>query len=357
MPAPLPAECDRSTPYDAAVTRRRALAIAVGVAVVAVTFVYVLPKIADYGAVWRVVRMLSWLQILALLGATVLNLATFGPPFMAALPGLGYRQSFVLTQASTASTYIAPGGAAVGVGIAYAMLRGWGFERAAVALAVTLTGVWNQLAMLGFPAVALALLTLTGGTEVLLQTVALIGLAVFVGAAGAFAAGLSSARLARRVGDLAARVVSWARRCIRRDPVSWTGEALARFRAQAIGLLRRRWWLLTLATLAGQLTVFVVLLVTLRVLGVTGDEVSLAEAFAGWSLVRLLGSLPITPGGVGVVELGLTGALIGFGGKRADVVAAVLVYRFLTVVPTLLLGLVAAATWRRQRPVGLSSSS
>jgi uncharacterized protein (TIRG00374 family) len=334
---------------------RRALATAVGVAVVAVTFVYVLPKIADYGAVWRVVRTLSWEQMLALAGATGLNLATFGPPFMAALPGLGYRQAFVVTQASTASTYIAPGGAAVGVGISYAMLRGWGFERSAVALAVTVTGVWNQLAMLGFPAVALALLTVTGGTDVLLGTVALIGLAVFVAAAGAFAAGLSSERLARRVGDLAARAVSWVLRLVRRRPVTWTGEALVRFRADAIGLLRRRGWLLTLATLAGQLTVFVVLLVTLRVLGVTGGEVSLAEAFAAWSLVRLLGSLPITPGGLGVVELGLTGALIGFGGKRADVVAVVLVYRFLTVVPTLLLGLVAGATWRRQRPAGLSS--
>jgi uncharacterized membrane protein YbhN (UPF0104 family) len=29
----------------------------------------------------------------------------------------------------------------------------------------------------------------------------------------------------------------------------------------------------------------------------------------------------------------------------------VLVYRFLTIVPTLVLGGVAAATWRRQRPV------
>ena len=47
------------------------------------------------------------------------------------------------------------------------------------------------------------------------------------------------------------------------------------------------------------------------------------------------------------MELGLTGALVGFGGSNAAVVAAVLVFRFLTVVPTLVLGLVAAATWRR----------
>ena len=62
--------------------------------------------------------------------------------------------------------------------------------------------------------------------------------------------------------------------------------------------------MLTLATLAGQLTVFLVMLVSLRVCGVTASEVTLIEAFAAWSLARLLGSLPITPGGIGIVEVG-----------------------------------------------------
>ena len=130
----------------------------------------------------------------------------------------------------------------------------------------------------------------------------------------------------------------------------WDGEAFVRFRARTNSLLRRRWHVLTLATLAGHLTVFGVLLVSLRVLGVSGDEVSAVEAFAAWSLVRLLGSIPITPGGLGVVELGLTTALVGFGGDQVDVVAAVLVYRVLTMVPTLLIGLLAGATWKRYRP-------
>jgi len=100
--------------------------------------------------------------------------------------------------------------------------------------------------------------------------------------------------------------------------------------------------------LAGSLSVFAVLVVSLRALGVTASEVSLAEAFAPWALVRIIPTIPNTPGGVGVIELGLTGALVGFGGNNAGVVAAVLVFRFLTVVPTLVLGLVAAATWRRR---------
>ena len=99
------------------------------------------------------------------------------------------------------------------------------------------------------------------------------------------------------------------------------------------------------------------LLVSLRALQVPADQVSIVQAFAAWSLARLLGSIPITPGGIGVVELSLTGTLVGFGGNNAGVVAAVLVYRFLTMVPTLLLGLFAASTLRRHAPTDLDDSA
>ena len=44
----------------------------------------------------------------------------------------------------------------------------------------------------------------------------MIGLVVFVVAVAAFAAGLSTERLARYVGDLAARIANWGLRLIRR---------------------------------------------------------------------------------------------------------------------------------------------
>jgi uncharacterized protein (TIRG00374 family) len=265
------------------------------------------------------------------------------------LPGLGFVQALTVTQASTASTYVAPGGPAVGVGLSAAMLLGWGFSASAVALAVTLTGVWNQLAILGFPTLAFVLLTIHGDSGAALQTVATLGLAAFAVLAGAFAAALASPRMAVKVGDLAARIVNRVLKMVRRGPVSWDGSSLVRFRAGALGLLRRRWPVLTIATLAGQLSVFLVLLASLRALDVGPGEVSVLEAFAGWSLARIIGSLPITPGGLGLVEVGLTSVLVGFGGNRAGVVAAVLLFRFLTIAPTLFLGAAAGFTWRRYR--------
>ena len=155
-----------------------------------------------------------------------------------------------------------------------------------------------------------------------------------------FALALSAPRRARQIGDLAARLVSRVKRAFRRKPVGWGGEDLAAFRTRALDLLRRRWHVITLATLAGHLTVFLVLLVCLRAVGVSADEVSAIEAFAAWSLIRILGVIPLTPGGLGIVELGLSGALVAFGASNVDAVAATLLYRALTVLPTL-------ASWRR----------
>src|ERR1700690_4251786 len=79
------------------------------IAVIAIVFAFFLPKVARYASVWDVVKGFSWKEWALLIAATVLNLATFAPPWMAALPGLHFRQAFVVTQASTALTVIAPG--------------------------------------------------------------------------------------------------------------------------------------------------------------------------------------------------------------------------------------------------------
>ena len=71
-------------------------------AVIVGTYVFVLPQFANYGEVWAQVKTLSWEWILILIGSVVLNMITFAPPWMAALPGLGFWSAETVTQASTA---------------------------------------------------------------------------------------------------------------------------------------------------------------------------------------------------------------------------------------------------------------
>jgi uncharacterized protein (TIRG00374 family) len=326
---------------------RRIVLGAVGLAVVVLTFVYFLPTIADYGEVWGVVKELSWPWIGALVIATAVNLITFAPPWMIALPGLSFLRAMQVTQMSTALATVVPGGPAAGFAGAFGILRSWRFATRDIARAATLTSLWNQLLNLCFPVVAVFLLTVSGENTATLATAAFVGVAVLGVVVTGLVLVLVSDRLALDIGDVAARFANWAWGKVRRGPVGWSGASFERFREEVGNLLTRRWHVLTLASLAGSLTVFAVLVVSLRAFGVTEQQVSLVEAFGAWALIRVIASIPITPGGIGVVELGLTGALVGFGGNNAGVVAAVLVFRFLTVVPTLVYGLVATVAWRR----------
>jgi putative heme transporter len=327
--------------------RRRQMALgALGLVVVVVTFAVVLPRIADYGEVWELVKGLDRAWLLALAGAVILNIFTFAPPWMVALPGLRLRQALPFTQASTALTYVAPGGGIVGMAGSYGLLRAWGFDPREVARAVTLTGIWNQLANLLLPVLAVLLLSIEEQRDALLTTVAVIGGIVFAGAVGLLTLVLWSDGLARGVGELVESVVNRVLTIISRGPLVGWPARLVHFRRATVDLIRRRWHVLTVAAIAGNLAVFLVLLVSLRAVGVDSSQVTWVEAFAGWSLARALQLIPLTPGGVGPVELGLTGILVGFGGPNAGVVAAVLLYRAFTILPTLLLGLATMAAWR-----------
>lgn len=327
--------------------RRRILQMLFGALLLVITFVFVLPRIADYSDVWTAVRSMSGWQIALLVAAAAFNLITFAPNWQVALPGLRYVQSLEVTFASTAVANVVPAGSAVSFGIAWTMLREWGFDRRAVARAIVLTGVWNHFLNVGFPLIAVVLLAIEGQESEFLNRAAFIGAVLLFVSIAFFVGILRNEATARRAGGLWDRIATAILRVLRKGPVTGSAEAFARFREDSIDLLQRRWHALTAAAVGGTLAVFVVLLVALRVTGVSSDQIDLIEAFTAWSLVRLLTALPITPGGIGIAELGLVGVLTGFGGAEASVVAAVLLFRALTFLPPILLGLIVAFTWRR----------
>jgi uncharacterized membrane protein YbhN (UPF0104 family) len=334
---------------------RRVILALVGLALVLAVFGFALPRLASYEDVLDAVGGLSWAELATLAIAVVVNLVTFAPPWMAALPGLGFWQAITMTQASQAAASTLPGGEAVGVGLSVGMLRGWGFRAGPLTVAAILVSVWNTAAKVAFPLVSVALLAYVDETQPTLAVAAGIGLAVLLAGLAAGAAALWSDHQAMRVGRWLDSGLSRALRLLKRGPVVGSGDRIVHFRHETIGILRRRWHVLTAATLVGNLAVFAVLLIALRALDVSSDEVSWIEAFASWSLVRILTAIPLTPGGLGVIELGLSGALIAFGGDDAEVIAAVLLYRLLTWAPSVLVGVPCALLWRRLHPGALEA--
>lgn len=328
--------------------RRQGIRIVLSLVVVVAVFVGVLPRVADLSEVRRTVGAMTGFEVATALAVALWNLWSYWLVQVSSLPGLRVGQAAVVTQSSTSLANTMPAGAAVGIGVVYRMYTSWGFSRSAVTLSLLVSGIWNTLAKVALPVVALALLALQGDASVALMTASLAGVGVLVASLAVFALALRSEQFARRVGTSVERVVSRIRGLVRRGPVSGWAERAAAFRTETIELLGRRWLALTAATLISHLSLYAVLLVVLRHVGVSEIEVSAAEVLGAFAFVRLVSALPVTPGGLGVVELGLTAALIVAGGDEELVLAGVLVYRALTYLLPIPLGGLTYLWWRRR---------
>jgi uncharacterized membrane protein YbhN (UPF0104 family) len=317
-------------------------------AVVALIFGFFFPKIADYGAVWQTITDMTWLELWTLGAVALWNLVSYWPMLTAVQPRLRLREAAVANLASTSVSNTMPGGGALAIGVTMSMQRSWGHPVAETTLAMVVSGVWNNFVKLGLPVVALGLLALNGEAGPGLAVAAVIGLAVLVVVIGMFALLLRSDRTAALVGRSTGQAISAVLRILRRPPVTgWDVRAVA-FRGEVVTLLTRRWLRITITSLVSHLSLFLVLLLALRHVGVSNEEVSWQLVLAAFSFVRLVSAIPITPGGLGLVELGLTAAL-GAGlpeSTRNQIVAAVLVYRALTWLLPIPLGVGCWVFWR-----------
>lgn len=341
----------------------RAAKLLVSVAFTVVVFAFVLPRIASYSSVWRTLSRLSAVGVAAVAAVAVFNLFTYWWQLMAALPGLTLAQAAVDNQTTTTIANVLPGGGAVAVGAAVAMFRSWGFTGPQITLLLVGTGVWNGFLKLGLPIVALGILAIGGHASAALLIPALAGLGILVGALAATGLALWKETVARVVGARLGAAWSWLRAAIRRPVVVDWGEKAVRIRAHTVDFVRRRGPALTVTTLVSHLGLAAVLLVCLRAIGVTNAEVGWASVLAVFAFARLLSALPITPGGVGVVELALIAgiyaagrphATVPFETLRAQITAAVLLFRALTYGIQIPLGALTypiwlyRKSWRRQ---------
>jgi putative heme transporter len=328
---------------------RRIVQVVLSLLLVVAIFYFLLRDI-DLHLVWAEIQALTWLEFATLLAIAGWNLCTYALVWMSVTPGLGFWQAMVMTQATTAVANTVPAGvgSAVGIGMTYTMLGKWGFSRSRATVAVLVSGVWNSFAKLGLPVLALALVLLQGGAGGGRVLAALLGIAGLVAAVVVFALMLRSEEQARRFGVQAGRAASWLLRLVRRPPVAGWELATVKFRTRTLDLVEHRWVAITAATLVSHLSLFLVLLVTLRHVGVSEDEVGWAQALAVFAFARLATAIPLTPGGAGVVEAVLIGGLVAAGGAKPEVVAAVLVYRALTWLLPIPIGVGCYLWWRRR---------
>jgi uncharacterized membrane protein YbhN (UPF0104 family) len=320
------------------VNRSRAVRITAALASIALAVVLVavaLPKVANAG--WddlsdHLAQVTLW-RLLELVGTWAAGLYVYTFVLTAALPKLKRRRALALNLGGSGISNVLPFGGAAGIGLNYAMLRSWGYDREHVArftvvsqtvtaLSKVLLGAAGLIAIVTVPALR-AVVPLPEETTVL---VVLVGCACV--AAAAF-----------RIG---ARLTLPAYRRLRASVVTLL--------KQTAELLHRGWLPLTAGTVgyaALQLFLFELCLNAVH----AGLPIALVAA--GYAVDRLLTLIPVTPGGVGVVEAGVTAVLVAVGGDPTAVATGVLLFRAFTYFAEIPLGGAVILGWFTHRTLGL----
>jgi uncharacterized protein (TIRG00374 family) len=224
-----------------------------------------------------------------------------------------------------AISLIVPGGAAFGAATQFRMLAAAGNDPATAVAGLTTFSLLGIGGLLALPIFVLP--AIIAGTPIAngLLHAALLGLAAFVLFAGFGALVLTLDGPLRWAG----RVIQAARNRLKRkaEPMAGLSDRLVFERNRIRDVLGRRWKAALLLS-SGRLAFdFGTLLATIRATGVKPNPslVLLAYAVAG-----LLALIPITPGGLGIVEAGLSALLILAGVPGVDAVVATLAYRIIS---------------------------
>jgi uncharacterized protein (TIRG00374 family) len=236
-----------------------------------------------------------------------------------------------------------PGGAATGGATMYQMLTRAGFDGPTTTTALTAVGLLSTATLFALPILALpAMVFGLAVSSTLLQGAILggvVGVFVLTGASIL----LVSDHVVRSVG----RLLDWfVVRVLRRDaPEPSLAHRLVEARDFVRTALSESWKRAVPAALGNQLFDFLALYVSLLAVGSHPDPVLVLLAFVAGSALAMI---PITPGGLGFVEAGLTGVLALAGVTAEHAVLAVLIYRLFSYWLPLPAGLVASFLYRRR---------
>ncbi len=318
------------------------------VALVTAIFGFALPHFASYRSVWASMYAMTWAQALLVAAAAAASMVSTWIMICSVLPSIRLREAAVVNLGSNAVANTLPAGGALAMGVSWAMLSSWGVSTAEYVLYTLVSGIWNVFARLGLPVIALMILATAGRPGAGLIAAAAAGLALLTVMAAGLGLLMRSESFALRAGRALQVTLVMACRVARRQASFDIPGSLLGFRDRAGALIAARGWRITATTAASNLTLWLVLLACLRGVGLSQAQVPWQTSLAAFAFVRLLTVLPITPGGLGITELGLIATLAAGAGHRASaqVAAAVLLYRAVTYLPPIPLGAIACLTWR-----------
>jgi uncharacterized protein (TIRG00374 family) len=326
------------------VVKRAAVAVVAGVAIY-----LVLPKLVAVLGAWpRLSTLNPWWFVVALAAEAISFVCNFALQRLA-LRTRGWFAVVTASLAGNAVTDSLPGGAATGAAVQFSMLTTAGFDTGTAVGGLTAFSLLGIGGLLALPVFALPAMLLGVPVSPGLVHTALLGIVGFA----AFAVfGLIILRTdwpLAAAGRAAQRLRNRVTRG-RRPPVTGLDKRLLDQRDAIKQVLDKKWWQAVLLT-AGRLGFdYGCLLAALRATGAHPQPSVVLLAYSAANIVELL---PLTPGGLGIVEASLTGLLVLAGVHAGAAVLATLAYRVASYWLPLLAGLPAYLLFRRRygRPV------
>jgi hypothetical protein len=302
----------------------------------------------DPDEILEAARSLSDAEIMSLGSMWLLWIAAQGLQTASLVPGLAVRHGVVAFLGPASITSVVPGPS--DLPIRYRMLTSWGRTASEATLAVTAGGIFSIGIKLVLPIIAaIGLVVSDAPMSDTLQTVVTICLIVGLGVI-LLAFVLGSERRTAQAGRLIAPVWSKVLRLLRKPTPDDLPAQMVAARANAVQTLRDRWLVATWATVLTSATKFALLLMCLRFTGVGEAELPWTEVFVVFALVQGLTVFPITAGDAGVSEIAYIGMLTAAAGSEFvnQITAAILVFRILTWLVIIPVGLATLGFWKLQ---------
>ncbi len=244
--------------------------------------------------------------------------------------------------ASNAFGRVVPGGVAASGAMQYAMLTRAGVPAARAASGMAASSVLVFGILLALPLGALPAVLFGSPVDPGLGRAALIGGVAFVVLFAVGAAAILWDRPLVLVGRAAQAVRNRIRRS--RPPMTGLPDRLLRERNSVTMVLGERWWQALLLAVGRWVLDYATLLTALTAVQADPRPATVLLAFCA---AQFLGTLPLTPGGLGFVEAGLTGTLALAGVPAGAAVVATLAYRLVSFWLPIPAGGVAALLHRR----------